>query len=87
MRLDPGGLVGLAAAKELLLKPAAERTVSNMPRMYVCEHQLELMLAAVKAYKPAKDEELDYQLLLEFLEERSSESAIWDEINPADIPF
>jgi hypothetical protein len=58
-----------------------------MPKLYVCEHQLERLTQTVKAYKPGKDEELDYQLLLEFLEERSSESAIWDEINPQDIPF
>ena len=58
-----------------------------MPKLYVCEHQLELITRAVAAYKPAQDEEEDHGFLMDFLRQRASESAILDDLNPEDIPF
>jgi len=45
------------------------------------------MLKAVEAYKPAKDEREDHDLLLDYLRMRNSEEALWDEVSPEDIPF
>ena len=51
-----------------------------MIQLLLCEHWLELLTRAVKAYQPAADEETEHKDLLEYLVVRG-------ELGPEDIPF
>ena len=57
-----------------------------MTKLYLCQHQLELLTRVVKAYQPAADEKTDRQDLVEYLTMRTEEGAS-AELDPEDIPF
>ena len=59
-----------------------------MSVLRLCEHQLDLLVRAVAAYKPANDEKDDYNLLVDYLAAKARDDAFWDEeLRPEDIPF
>ena len=51
-----------------------------MIQLLLCEHRLELLTRAVKAYQPTADEETEHKDLVEYLASRA-------ELGPEDIPF
>ena len=57
-----------------------------MTKLYLCQHQLELLTRAVEVYQPAADEKIDHQDLVEYLTMRTEEGAS-AELDPEDIPF
>ena len=57
-----------------------------MTKLYLCQHQLELLTRAVEAYQPAADEKIDHRDLVEYLTMRTEEGAS-AELDPEDIPF
>ena len=57
-----------------------------MTKLYLCQHQLELLTRAVEAYQPTADEKIDHQDLVEYLTRRTEEGAS-AELDPEDIPF
>ena len=57
-----------------------------MTKLYLCQHQLELLTRAVEAYQPTADEKIDHQDLVEYLTMRTEEGAS-AELDPEDIPF
>jgi hypothetical protein len=61
--------------------------VEGVTRLIVCAHELERITRAVAAYKPAKEERVDYQDLFNWLSHKCEENPIPPVIDPEDIPF
>ena len=58
-----------------------------MITLHLCQHRLELLTRAVKAYKPAADEKVQHKELLDFLTAQTEENRLPTDLNPEDIPF
>ena len=58
-----------------------------MITLHLCQHRLELLTRAVKAYTPAAAEKVEHKELLDFLTAQTEESRLPTDLDPEDISF